>query len=182
MVLKRLGVVAIVILSLLLIHPITAVSESKQKKPAPTTTTVKRKATLTRAQYRELGQYLTALERQRVGDYILSVMMAELVAYIQAEEAAAAAAWAAQQAEARSVVRVQNNGAHSDAWWQAVAVCEQSGNNDPFFGYFSIMDGSAGGLPWDTQVAMANGIIARAGDGAWAQSCVEAGYRASPSG
>lgn len=77
---------------------------------------------------------------------------------------------------------VRNNGAHSDAWWHGVAICEQGGRNDPYFGYFSIMDGSAGGLPWDTQVAMANNIIARAGDGAWAASCQAAGYAASPSG
>lgn len=82
----------------------------------------------------------------------------------------------------RSVVTVANTGAHSDAWWRAVSVCEQGGRNDAFFGYFSIMDGSAGGLDWSTQVAMANGIISRAGDGAWAASCVAAGYAAAPNG
>lgn len=75
---------------------------------------------------------------------------------------------------------------HSDAWWVGVAICEQGRNgepyNDPFFGYFSIMDGSAGGRPWAEQVQMANGIISRYGDGAWAASCVAAGYRSSPSG
>jgi hypothetical protein len=77
---------------------------------------------------------------------------------------------------------VAQAGAHSDAWWQGVSICEQGGRNDPFFGYFSIMDGSAGGLPWGVQVAMANNIIARAGDGAWAASCVAMGYAHSPSG
>lgn len=81
-----------------------------------------------------------------------------------------------------TVTVVRNTGAHSDAWWQAVSICEQGGRNDPFFGYFSIMDGSAGGLDWSTQVAMANGIISRAGDGAWAASCVAAGYAAAPGG
>lgn len=71
---------------------------------------------------------------------------------------------------------------HSDAWWRGVSVCEQGGRNDSFFGYFSIMDGSAGGLDWATQVNMANAIIARAGDHAWAASCVAAGYRSSPNG
>jgi hypothetical protein len=74
------------------------------------------------------------------------------------------------------------SGTHSDAWWQGVSVCEQSGRNDPYYGYFSIMDGSAGGKPWADQVAQANGIIARYGDSAWAASCVTAGYRASPGG
>src|SRR5215471_5536891 len=55
-------------------------------------------------------------------------------------------------------------GGHSDAWWSGVSVCEQGGRNDPYFGYFSIMDGSAGGLDWSTQVGMANGIISRYGD------------------
>lgn len=77
---------------------------------------------------------------------------------------------------------IRNNGAHSDAWWQGVAVCEQGGQNNWYYGYFSIMDGSAGGKDWATQVAMANAIIAHYGDGAWAASCVAAGYRASPGG
>jgi hypothetical protein len=73
-------------------------------------------------------------------------------------------------------------GPHSDAWWHGVSVCEQGGRDDPFFGYFSIMDGSAGGLSWAQQVGMANGIVSRYGDGAWAASCVAAGYAASPGG
>ena len=89
---------------------------------------------------------------------------------------------AAEIAARPKPVPVSSPGAHSDAWWRAVAVCEQGGRNHPFFGYFSIMDGSAGGLDWATQVGMANGIIARAGDRAWAASCVSAGYNASPGG
>jgi hypothetical protein len=78
----------------------------------------------------------------------------------------------------------RNTGPHSDAWWRGVSVCEQGGRNDSFFGYFSIMDGSAGGLDWSTQVAMANAILVRAGHeyGTWAPSCVDAGYAASPGG
>jgi len=71
---------------------------------------------------------------------------------------------------------------HSDAWWRAISVCEQGGRNDPYFGYFSIMDGSAGGLPWATQVAMAQRIIDRAGDHAWASRCVSEAYAAAPNG
>jgi hypothetical protein len=77
---------------------------------------------------------------------------------------------------------VVSHGAHSDTWWQGVSVCEQGGRNDGYFGYFSIMDGSAGGKDWSTQVGMANAIISRAGEGAWAASCVAAGYRSSPGG
>lgn len=71
---------------------------------------------------------------------------------------------------------------HSDAFWHGVTICEQGGRDDARYGYFSIMDGSAAGKSWADQEAIANGIIARAGDRAWASSCVAAGYRASPSG
>jgi len=108
--------------------------------------------------------------------YFAAVDQANLAAYLDAVKQAQTA----QVTQARSYP--SNNGAHSDAWWQAVSVCEQGGRNDPFFGYFSIMNGSAGGLDWATQVAMANSIIASYGDGAWAASCVAAGYEASPSG
>lgn len=73
-------------------------------------------------------------------------------------------------------------GAHSDAWWHAIARCEQGGRNDPYYGFFSIIDGSVGGQPWDVQVARANGIIAEYGDGAWAAACVAQAYAASPGG
>ncbi len=75
-------------------------------------------------------------------------------------------------------------GGHSDAWWMGVAVCEQGGRNDPFFGYFSFMDGSQGGQPWAEQVAAGNAVLARSGSEspAWAPACVAAGYAASPSG
>ena len=109
-------------------------------------------------------KYAQAVERQQVLDYLDSLPKPQPVITRQ------------------SPITVSNNGAHSDAWWMAVSVCEQGGRNDSFFGYFSIMDGSAGGLDWSTQVAMANAIISRAGDGAWAASCVAAGYAASPSG
>ncbi len=100
-----------------------------------------------------------------------------------AEAAARAAAEEAARQKAQTVVpNVSSTGPHSDAWWQGVAICEQSGNNHPFFGYFSIMDGSSGGLPWSTQVAMANQIIMRAGERAWAASCVAMGYSHSPGG
>lgn len=114
------------------------------------------------------------LEQERIAAYL-----AEQAAEQAAERARVEAARRAPSTPAPSG---RNYGAHSDAWWQAVAVCEQSGRNDPYYGYFSIMDGSAGGRDWATQVTMANAIIARAGDGAWAASCVAAGYRASPGG
>lgn len=78
----------------------------------------------------------------------------------------------------------QTGGPHSDAWWMGVAVCEQGGRNDPYYGYFSFMDGSSAGKSWEEQVAMGNALLARVGHeiGPWAESCVRAGYRSSPSG
>lgn len=73
---------------------------------------------------------------------------------------------------------------HSDAWWMGVATCEQGGRNDPYFGYFSFMDGSQGGKPWAEQVAAGNALLNRVGHevGPWAAACVAAGYNASPGG
>jgi hypothetical protein len=61
-------------------------------------------------------------------------------------------------------------------------MCEQGGRNDPYFGYFSFMDGSQGGRPWADQVAAGNDLLARAGRevGPWAAACVAAGYNAAP--
>lgn len=81
-----------------------------------------------------------------------------------------------------------SSGGHSDAWWHGVANCEQGGRNDPYYGYFSWMDGSAAGLSWDQQVAKSNALLAQvksSGGGespAWAPACVAAGYAASPGG
>jgi len=80
------------------------------------------------------------------------------------------------------------SGFHSDAWWRGVSGCEQGGLDNPTFGYFSIMDGSAAGRSWADQEAEANGLLeaAVAATGsespAWAPSCVAAGYAASPGG
>lgn len=113
----------------------------------------------------------------------------------QAQEAADAAQREADARAAEEAARQRNTpqvqvptqgccGPHSNAWWQGVAMCEQGGRNDPYFGYFSFMDGSAGGKSWDEQVAMGNALLARAGReiGPWAESCVRAGYNSSPSG
>lgn len=81
-----------------------------------------------------------------------------------------------------SAAQTVNHAPHSEAWWRAIAICEQGGRNHPFFGYFSIMDGSSGGYDWATQVQMAQRIINRAGDYAWADKCVHDAYRAAPGG
>jgi hypothetical protein len=124
----------------------------------------------------EVDAYLAAEhERQLAGFY----------AGVQAEAQRQADELAARRSAAPPTIRVGNCcGPHSDAWWWGVAICEQGGRNDPYFGYFSFMDGSAGGKTWEEQVAMGNALLARVGREVptWAQSCVDAGYRASPSG
>lgn len=100
-----------------------------------------------------------------------------------AQEAAERAQTAAQAA-----IRVPNPvtppGGHTDLWWSGVSTCEQGGQNHPYFGYFSFMDGSQGGRPWAEQVAAGNALLIAVGHeiGPWAESCVRAGYAASPSG
>lgn len=89
----------------------------------------------------------------------------------------------AARVEIGTAIHVSNHAPHSEAWWHAVSICEQGGRNDDYFGYFSYMDGSAGGgKSWAEQVQMGNRTIARYGDTAWAPSCVAAGYRAAPGG
>jgi hypothetical protein len=114
--------------------------------------------------------------------FVESVRLAEAIAYVEAVQVAVAyvAAVQAQEAEqarqealrASQTVsqRVPAPSAPSGSY-TALAVCEQGRNgqpyNAPFYGYFSIMDGSAAGKSWDQQVAMVQAIKARAGAGAW---------------
>ena len=111
---------------------------------------------------------------------------AEEAARVEAEQAAARAAAAAAAPRPVAVAAPVTGSCctHTDAWWSGVAQCEQGGRNDPYFGYFSFMDGSAGGKSWSEQVAMGNALLNRVGHevGPWAAACVAAGYRASPGG
>ena len=123
---------------------------------------------------------LTEQDTEIANTAYMETEMARLT--LEAEQAAEAA----HQAEVARLAAIQpnrTNGPHSDAWWRAVAICEQGGRNDPYYGYFSVMDGSTGGgQSWEQQLVIVNGIIARHGDRAWAASCVQAGYNAAPSG
>jgi hypothetical protein len=118
----------------------------------------------------EVDAYLNAMEAER------TAMAAEL-----ARQEALRTTYYAPSSPARGGTSA---GPHTDAWWAGVAQCEQGGRNDPYFGYFSFMDGSSGGKTWEEQVAMGNALLERAGReiGPWAASCVAAGYRASPDG
>lgn len=110
----------------------------------------------------------------------------QIDAYLQGVAAAAEAARVAatRPSPTPPVPSPGTRGPHSDAWWWGVAICEQGGRNDPYYGYFSWMDGSAAGMTWDQQVAKSNDLLARAGReiGPWAAACVAAGYAASPGG
>ena len=103
---------------------------------------------------------------------------------VEAERVEAERLAAARRIPSAPSIVTQPGGGHSDAWWYGVAICEQGGRNDQYYGFFSFMDGSSGGKTWDEQVAMGNALLARAGRevGPWAASCVAAGYRASPDG
>jgi len=120
---------------------------------------------------------------QALGSYLDGIAQANLAIYLAAvHDAEVAAAAAARPPSTPSYT--STGGGHSDAWWSGVAMCEQGGRNDPYFGYFSFMDGSQGGKPWAEQVAAGNALLASAGRevGPWAASCVAAGYAASPGG
>jgi hypothetical protein len=106
---------------------------------------------------REIGAFVTSVQIQEVAVWIGS----DYVRAVQAQEAEQARQ-EALRAAVRPPVASQPSGSY-----QALANCEQGGRNHPFFGYFSIMDGSAGGKSWDEQVAMVQAIKARAGAGAW---------------
>lgn len=122
--------------------------------------------------------------------YLGALRGAETLATYISTLNAADAVREAQEAAQRVPVTVSRpaptatSGGHSDAWWMGVAQCEQGGRNDPYFGYFSFMDGSQGGRSWSEQVAAGNALLAgQASESpAWAPSCIAAGYAASPGG
>jgi hypothetical protein len=99
-------------------------------------------------------------------DYVVALQVQEGATFVAAVQEAEAQAARAALVRQRNVVAV-TNGPSSGSSYQALANCEQGGRNHPYFGYFSIMDGSAGGKSWDQQVAMVQAIKARAGAGAW---------------
>lgn len=125
----------------------------------------------------EVNAYLAALERQRQIDEYLAALEAQRLA----EEYARTHRTSSR---APALISSKSSGPHSDAWWWGVAICEQGGRNDPYFGYFSWMDGSAAGMTWEDQVAKSNALLASVSSEspAWAPSCVAAGYAASPGG
>ena len=129
----------------------------------------------------DLDNYLVAEQQAHVAEYVAAVQAAEAETARQQEELARKTVAPIYTAAPMSTSR---SGGHSDAWWQGVAQCEQGGRNDPYFGYFSFMDGSQGGKPWADQVAAGNALLASVGSEspAWAPACVAAGYAASPSG
>lgn len=115
-------------------------------------------------------------------------LLHETAAYVEAVQRPAAVSTVAANASPQDATTAGGGGSttvtgggHSDAWWQGVAMCEQSGNNDSYYGYFSFMDGSQGGKPWAEQVAAGNALLAQAGHevGPWAAACVDAGYAAA---
>lgn len=122
---------------------------------------------------------------QSVPGFLNGIAEAEWYAGVERAEAERQAQAArAAMVSGPPTLRSSYSGPHSDAWWYGVAICEQGGRNDPYFGYFSFMDGSQGGRTWEEQVAAGNALLERAGReiGPWAESCVNAGYRASPEG
>lgn len=113
-----------------------------------------------------------------------------VVAYLARVDAAVKFVQAVQAAQLHEfLMSLRPPGYHTDAWWWGVAVCEEGGNNHPYFGYFGKIDGAWGGLDWNTQVRLANELLARAGfrerlsqGGPWADHSIDCAYRESPGG
>lgn len=147
---------------------------------AEPTTTIDQ-ADQAQAQAERVQEYVAAVTRQQVGDYLHARQTAEVASLPAPPAPEPTPSFAAPELVSP---QVNAGGGHSDAWWTGVAQCEQGGRNDPFFGYFSFMDGSMGGQPWSVQVAAGNALLASVGSEspAWAPACVAAGYAASPGG
>lgn len=115
----------------------------------------------------ELEHILVSVGEQ-VHDYIVWIeeqerLVAEYVASVveqQRQAAAAAAVAAAAVARVQSVVVSAGAGYPSEAFWHKVAVCEEGGQNHPYFGYFGKIDGAWAGLSWDEQVRRARELWA----------------------
>jgi hypothetical protein len=106
--------------------------------------------------------------------YVISVQQleAQAVAFVMAVQNAELAEFVAALppppvARQRASLPLASSPTAGGGSYQALANCEQGGRNHPFFGYFSIIDGSAAGKSWDEQVAMVQAIKGRAGAGAW---------------
>lgn len=129
------------------------------------------------------------LQRQRDTDAALAGI-AEFSAFLESLRVVVQVPVVAPRApEVGPSVSTGGGGGHSDAWWWGVAVCEEGGNNDAFYGYFGKIDGAWAGLDWPTQVQLANALIARAGGaerlsqgGPWADHSIDCAYRESPGG
>ena len=185
----RIGAIALAVLSLGAISAQGSSSPKQEKQPKPEVQV--RGPILAVAPMTDFDeQYEIEQDRLRVEAYLKARYEEELAAFYVSVQAdlqrqADAAAVARRQVTSAPTMRISNgSGPHSDAWWWGVAICEQGGRNDPYFGFFSWMDGSAGGLSWEEQVAKSNALLSRVSSEspAWAPSCVAAGYRASPGG
>lgn len=168
--------VTVLLLSTLAACSSSALASPRPPRPAAPATTATRR--LDPAAATAIVEFWLEVQ---VADYLRARELGDLVAYLGARADADRASDIRPKTFAPNVTP-SSTGGHSDAWWAGVSSCEQGGLDNPTYGYFSIMDGSAAGRSYAEQLAEARAIDASAGDGAWAQSCQDAGWAASPSG
>lgn len=127
----------------------------------------------------DLSEYFTMLQRQHDTEVLAGI--ATFAAFLDSLQAVVQVPVVAPQSVTLGPVSAAGDGGRSDAWWAAIAQCESGTTNGWRTGYFGL-EGRPGvsSLSYDEQLAIARGIYAQYGDGAW--GCAGRAWAAVPSG
>ncbi len=182
----RIGAILLAILSLGATTALGSPSQKQEKRPKPEVQ-VSGPILAISVMIDFDEQYEIEQDHLRVEAYLKARYEEELAIFyagVQADLQRQAEARAHQSSSVPTIRLSNGSGPHSDAWWWGVAVCEQGGRNDEWFGFFSWMDGSARGMTWEEQVAKSNALLATVSSEspAGAAICVQRGDEASPGG
>lgn len=135
------------------------------------------------AQLANVEAYLAAVQQQQLTDYFNAVKAEQDKEALDAYLASLAPPPQVQQEPTTPDVASTHGGARSYAWWEAIATCESGNTNAWRTGYYGLEGGPGvtyGGLGKDAQLAIAEGIYANYGDGAW--GCAATAWAQVPSG
>lgn len=140
-------------------------------------------AQLDRAQ--AVADYAHTLDAQRVGEYLHALAVDEVGRYLASipPPLPEPVPTVAVEPVGAPVPATVASGARSYAWWEAIATCESGNTNAWRTGYYGLEGGPGvtyGGLSKSEQLAIAEDIYARAGDGAW--GCAPVAWSNVPGG